>query len=530
MRKYMIKTGLAFLLGSVLCSCYKDLGNYDYHEINEVTIGKKGFDDTTYVLKSFIDTLRIQPEVEASMLQHPENYEYRWIAVGDRFKLGGTWEIGQEKDLIYPLNLPEQDYTLYFRVKDKSTQVVYTRVAVLSLKTVFSTGWLVLGEDDNGKAQLDMLAIVGRDTLLMKDILAEAGLPELGKPTSLFIPIPNMAEDNIQVGTDNGTYKLDPDKLMPIADSHLKYSFFDVSSAGPCVLQDASQLYMFRVEIIDGKLYYDRDRITGKYARIGNPSNHYKGEYKLFKIGDKVGYSLSSSGRMLTAVVCYDDDNKRFVYQGGGMSNGIVGYCDSIADAYASASDLYFSWRTGQDFVTTINSRKAGISNYTILKNPGASSPDGYYLYGYNILNTGLGFSFEKKFKKKQLTKADEIDKAEFFASSVNNSVIFYTVGSCLYGYNYNTDKSKKLLDFAGEDSKDGKKEVITCLWYDQDPINMFPEDEIWLGVYDPTQPASTGGRLVGYTVENNPNDMVVKEIPGSSKAGFCKIVSIGYK
>ena len=148
----------------------------------------------------------------------------------------------REKDLIYPLNLPEQDYTLYFRVKDKSTQVVYTRTAVLSLKTVFSTGWLVLGEDDNGKAQLDMLAIVGRDTLLMKDILAEAGLPELGKPTSLFIPIPNMAEDNIQVGTDNGTYKLDPDKLMPIADSHLKYSFFDVSSAGPCVLQDASQL------------------------------------------------------------------------------------------------------------------------------------------------------------------------------------------------------------------------------------------------------------------------------------------------
>ncbi len=112
MRKYMIKTGLAFLLGSVLCSCYKDLGNYDYHEINEVTIGKKGFDDTTYVLKSFIDTLRIQPEVEASMLQHPENYEYRWIAVGDRFKLGGTWEIGQEKDLINPLYLAVQVYSL----------------------------------------------------------------------------------------------------------------------------------------------------------------------------------------------------------------------------------------------------------------------------------------------------------------------------------------------------------------------------------------------------------------------------------
>lgn len=116
----------------------------------------------------------------------------------------------------------------------------------------------------------------------------------------MFVPPVGLTESSVQLGTESGTYKLDPAKLIPIENSHLKYSFWDISSAGNCVLQNANQLMMYRVEVIDGNLYYDRDRIVGQYNKIGNPSNHYKGEYELFRIGNKIGYNLQLSARMMS--------------------------------------------------------------------------------------------------------------------------------------------------------------------------------------------------------------------------------------
>ena len=517
------------LVGIVFSSCYKDLGNYDYKAINEVTIGETGFSDTTYVLKSFIDTLRIEPQVDNSIIQESGNYEFRWVVVGDQFGLGGTWEIGHEKNLVYPVNLPEQNYVIYFHVKDKTTNVVTTRSTGLSLNTVFSKGWLLLGENENGEVQLDMLSFVGNDTVLMKDVLKESGLPVLRKPTCLFVPPVGLTESSVQLGTESGTYKLDPAKLIPIENSHLKYSFWDISSAGNCVLQNANQLMMYRVEVIDGNLYYDRDRIVGQYNKIGNPSNHYKGEYELFRIGNKMGYNLQLSARMMSAIVCYDDDNKRFVYQGGyNSASGPDGYCEPIP-----ALPGIDTWNPGLDFVTTINSRNVQVSNYTILKRSGASSPADYYLFGYKYAGN-FNLSFSMIYNRQQMTQATEIDKAEYYASSMNKSYIFYTVGSRLYGYDCSKGKGKLLLDFAGKDmiGEDGQQttEVITAIWNEQYLMYATPEDEFYIALYDPEKPASLGGRIVGYRIQDNSDDIVIEEIPASSREGICKVKCIAYK
>ncbi len=58
-------------------ACNKDLGNYDYHDINELQI--QGIKDN-YLVRSGIDTLRIKPILEATMDQSdPSRYEYLWI-------------------------------------------------------------------------------------------------------------------------------------------------------------------------------------------------------------------------------------------------------------------------------------------------------------------------------------------------------------------------------------------------------------------------------------------------------------------
>ena len=44
MRRSLIWLAIA---GPMLTACFNDKGNYDYDEINEVTIGQKGFDGDT---------------------------------------------------------------------------------------------------------------------------------------------------------------------------------------------------------------------------------------------------------------------------------------------------------------------------------------------------------------------------------------------------------------------------------------------------------------------------------------------------
>lgn len=144
-------------------------------------------------------------------------------------------------------------------------------------------------------------------------------------------------------------------------------------------------------------------------------------------------------------------------------------------------------------------------------------------------------FSVEFSHKEpQQLTNATDIDKAEFFACSSQKTVIFYTVGSRLYGYDYSTKKGKLLLDFEGEDrileNNTPVTEEITAIWNEQYMLSPVLGDEFYIGLYDPAKPASTAGRLVGYRVVDNPNDIIIEEIPGSSRKGLCKIASVAYK
>ena len=90
-------------------------------------------------------------------------------------------------------------------------------------------------------------------------------------------------------------------------------------------------------------------------------------------------------------------------------------------------------------------------------------------------------------------------------------------------------------MDFADEDriAEDGNlvTEVITAIWNEQyTGFSMTHPDEFYIGLNDPVKPASVAGRMVGYRVVDNPNDIVIEEIPGTSRKGLCKIVSMAYK
>ena len=133
----MYKIFLIGLLGIFLFeSCYDDKANYSYRAIN----------DTVLRMYSFVDTLRVFPEISTTVNHDPDNYEYEWVAVGGDPTIGGQYTLGKEKDLVYPITLPSQSYSVYFKIQDKSTGLTTISSLSLQLSTLFSRGWLVLGE------------------------------------------------------------------------------------------------------------------------------------------------------------------------------------------------------------------------------------------------------------------------------------------------------------------------------------------------------------------------------------------------
>ena len=79
----MMKQILYILLGIMLLSivsCYDDEGNYDYHDINEVTFGEI---NTMYNVLLNIDTLKIDVgdfvEMSKGDLTDTDRFEYLWV-------------------------------------------------------------------------------------------------------------------------------------------------------------------------------------------------------------------------------------------------------------------------------------------------------------------------------------------------------------------------------------------------------------------------------------------------------------------
>ena len=79
MKKFIL---CLMLLPALFTSCYKDEGNYDYKELNEITVDTVGV-KTSFVIDQY-DSLVIEPKINFSLSALPETaLSYRWIMYSD---------------------------------------------------------------------------------------------------------------------------------------------------------------------------------------------------------------------------------------------------------------------------------------------------------------------------------------------------------------------------------------------------------------------------------------------------------------
>lgn len=508
--KQIIYIGIILLS---IVSCYDDKGNYNYHDINEIKFGDI---DSTYNVLLNIDTLNIDAQVKMSDGDYSDTkrFEYLWVIFPQNNSRAKD-TLSTERVLNYFVRLEPNTYDLYLKVRDRETNVQWKKRFVITVGTPYSRGIMLIGEDNEGFVDAQMISMSGLDTVLMKDILKDSGLPKLQGPIS-FLHTGNQGNDYRQVWllTESRSYYLDRQTLQGSEESVLEnflVEHYD-QPRNPIAIHpepkdikgsvDGSRV----VVCSNGDVFFTGLNIItyGTYAfRINCLSNDLD---TFFPASKYIFYSIQSFGNKF---LWYSEETERF-YR-------VESYLNPYSDTIVQKSTDAFSWNqkgTGRKLIygeNTWNDAKAWVSD----GNSFALMGDGTNAYIYKF--------YVKKYDALNCYTIDpsvaaDILSADFYAFSSTRTVLFYVKNNTLYAYNY--DLGNEHVETIPLETTD----QITMLKFD---LTMEPmKDALYIATYN----SNNGGTLRKYYVGNNPDKV---ELTPDSKAvwtGLTKVKNMSWR
>ncbi len=145
MKKVSFYIIIVFSVIAAFSSCYKDKGNYEYSDINQVTITTSA---STYdVLVP--DSLRIDVTISQT-IPHSAGLTYQWVLFPNTQAPLTRRTIGTTQNLRAAITENPGSYLLDFYVKDEHTGVEFQKRFSINVLTAFSEGWVVVEEKASG--------------------------------------------------------------------------------------------------------------------------------------------------------------------------------------------------------------------------------------------------------------------------------------------------------------------------------------------------------------------------------------------
>lgn len=183
------------LIASVLLtSCFKDLGNYDYKDVEEFEV--RGIETTYDVFTS--ENLVIEPVV----VPETGDYEYEWFLT--EFKEGGyqieeyATVLSREKVLNVPFRRSTGEYELHLKVTSKSSgDAEFVRMTINAI-TPYTNACYLLYEMADGNSEVDIHYSEAEPTI--KAVKEFTGTSLTGKPKYLSY-LPGFAYLDERTGT-----------------------------------------------------------------------------------------------------------------------------------------------------------------------------------------------------------------------------------------------------------------------------------------------------------------------------------------
>lgn len=188
-------------------SCAEDSGNYDYKNINEVTIGT-----ISSQLCEAGSHLTINPTI-AVVDESSINLSYSWTI--------GTEEVSTERNL--DIDLPTLSYGEHLcalTIKDKDTGMQYRQTFTITIANPFNYGYYFLTRKDDGATEMAYIQAKDEDNSTIEDVKYATGVAEYQfgeEPQQIYgtfswqnvnwqITFITQKGDNPVIITDNNTF------------------------------------------------------------------------------------------------------------------------------------------------------------------------------------------------------------------------------------------------------------------------------------------------------------------------------------
>ncbi|WP_294081329.1 PKD-like family lipoprotein [Proteiniphilum sp. UBA5384] len=482
---------LAFFVLLVFYSCYKDDGNYDYlqeEQVSIIEIDTVGNADRFAFVMIYNpgDTIRMAPRVKYA---HPENLKYAWITYPYPYE---AVQVGNA--MVYPkADTIARTLEVEWEVTHQpgwynSGLLVTDTVRGLSAQMLFSyfrvnkpgarEGVYILSEYDR-QSDIDFytsqLCLIYGDDSMIPNYYSETTRGEMlpGKP--LFI---SYGQDYYYVFTEQGGYRLNTAGLELMED--WDQMFYNTPSYKPQALN-----YINNCEFLvnNGKLHvlYTNKTNDRKFsAPIG-------GDYSASPfLSDRTRASYGAiSGAINSDQVIFDEKSLGFRPYFS-MATEVGEFMNTIPDAYINAKRLPSNpW--------AIKGGEGG-KTYAILEDEG--SPYLYILNFYNVIDDG-DLSGNGVNSIIDLSGCTNIRNLKFFDANINGTAFFYATDKGVYSFTPSSGQinSTTLYECAAD-------EEVTCISvFAGHAGGGFPTAGavLWIGVWNES---GKTGKLVEFEVD----------------------------
>lgn len=488
-----------------ISSCNKDLGNYDYTEVNKVDT-VLGIPDTTVL---FNTQLKLKPQVSYTQSQAVENsdFTYEWMYLTATGKEDDKIILSTAKDLDYGVRLTPGTYTIYFTMKSKATGIEQRYPFKLTVVNEINEGWMLL-TDVNGTARIDVLSRQqnGVDFVVIQDLLktTKSQLTLTGSPVNIYGYASGIASGGgfpanfsyaFYVSTTDNGFRLEPNTFA----WEPNYTISHETIGGPlkmsaqAVIRNASnRAYM----VSDGNLYlYERLSQT----RFGPQLNVITGQNQAFKVSP---YMASNQATNTAApLVLFDNTYKRFLKHTGSAAS-----CTEIPDP---TTNKLFSFKINKDLLFMTRTLYNGGDVFSVLED---SQTKKRSIARFRLSNSEQTFYED--------INAPDFDKAQLFAIDPVYGYIFYAAGSKVYEYDAVKRTAFLMADY-------GNQKITILRFYPfQNATKYTTEKDLIVCTYDESKPVGEGGKMDIYDVPGL-NAQITRK---NSYSGFGKVQSLMYR
>jgi hypothetical protein len=413
----------------LLQSCYKDLGNYSYESINEISIdlGNDGF-----VEHYISDTLNIKPSLTFSDGKEGD-ISFIWYCDNN--------EISRDSVLVYPVkSLTGKRPYIKVKVINNKDQSTFLNGFFVDIIPDYMTGWIVLSK----KGGRSIISYINQNSYnVYTDFYKMIAQSELG-PNAIEIkehwPFEAMTIGNILVirNEEDGNIEIDGINLSPL----YKTNDFFLAKTVPSDFRPKGEFYMWDYSFIldDNRNLYQRKYQNKALFQSGVYAN------KPMFIPNGVKFDKGWDGPWLSGLTLFYDQTKGCLFVGSDFGSVLP----------LSFSNISQGMPGDYTFIDNMNKKLVHIGNvkqgrytslyYFIYKdNSGEYRVQKVQLVHLGTLCNAIHMG-EKKFGDGHINDNSVFCQLErksdyiFFSGGVNNSI--------LYLYEHTTSKLSEYYSF----------------------------------------------------------------------------------